>query len=104
MNGLKPVEKYSLPVSPIIISLRTVKKASETRLRTVISETVLYCLSVENHISGKLGQIVIVYDEGNGFRVLRVKQVFLLTEIIIGKYIFLTLSRSENAIFAVIVH
>ena len=46
---------------------------------------------------------MILYDEGNGFRVLRVKQVFLLTEIIIGKNIFLTLSR-ENAIFAVIVH
>ena len=55
INGLKPVEKNSLPVSPIITSLRTVEKASKTRPRTVISKTVLYCLSVENHISGKLG-------------------------------------------------
>ena len=54
INGLKPVEKYSLPVSSIITSLRTVKKTS-TRLRTVVSKTVLYCLSIENHISGKLG-------------------------------------------------
>ena len=49
----------------------------------------------ENHISGKLGYRVVVYGEGNDFRVQRIKLSCLLIEIIIGKYIWLTLSRSK---------
>ena len=53
-------------------------------------------------MSGKLGYRVVVYDEGNDFHFQKTKLFCLLIEIIIGKYVELTLSRSENDIFAVI--
>ena len=49
-----------------------------------------------------MGYRVVVYSEGNNFRIQRIKLLCLLIEIIIGKYIWLTHSRSEDAIFAVI--
>ena len=45
---------------------------------------------------------MVVYGEGNNLHVQRIKLLFLLIEIIIGKDIWLLLSRRENAIFAVI--
>ena len=67
---------------------------------TYIENVIIALYTLEIMYRGQLGDGVVVYGEVNDFRVKKMKLFFVLLEIIIGKDIWLTLSRSENTIFA----
>ena len=94
----------------IIASLRTVKTSLMATIDPYSSKTAgsHIKLSATFHTliriyREKLGDREVVFGEGNYFCILKFKLVFVLIEIIVEKDIWLTLSRSENAIFTLII-